>query len=155
MNIRKVTTITFLFIIGIFVLPGCTKESVITVPISLTDKAGHIFIQIDTISNSFYAYSTTKITKGQLKGIFNDTIESGFYLAIATNPVWDTTYHPSDTTIFPTHYAGHTLVVQTCVDLTNYSSPYHFLLLGLTSKELKVNAFGQPSVLLTLTPSTN
>jgi hypothetical protein len=152
---RKVIFITVLFVIGMFVLPGCNKESTITVPISLTDNAGHIFIQIDTINNSFDAYSLTRITKGQLKGIFNDTIESAFYLAITTNPVWDTAYHPADTIIFPTHYAGHTLVVQASVDLINYTSPYHFLLLGLSSKELKVNAYGKPSILLTLTPSTN
>jgi hypothetical protein len=141
---RKVIFITVLFVIGMFVLPGCNKESTITVPISLTDNAGHIFIQIDTINNSFDAYSLTRITKGQLKGIFNDTIESAFYLAITTNPVWDTAYHPADT-----------LVVQASVDLINYTSPYHFLLLGLSSKELKVNAYGKPSILLTLTPSTN
>ncbi len=155
MTIRKVVIITFLFVIGMFILPSCNKESVITVPISLTDKAGNFFIQIDTVSKSFDAYSETKIAKGQLKGIFNDTILSAFYLAITTDPVWDTVYHPADTNIFPTHYAGHTLVIQASVNLKKYTSPYHFLLLGLSSKELKVNAYGKPSILLTVTPSAN
>jgi hypothetical protein len=155
MTMRKVTIITFLFVIGIFILPSCNKESVINVPISLTDKAGNIFLQIDTISKSFDAYSETKITKGQLTGVFNDTIQSSFYLAITTYAYWDTIYHPADTNIFATHYTGHTLILQASVDLTNYTSPYHFLLLGVSSKELKVNAYGKPSVRLTITTAVN
>jgi hypothetical protein len=152
MAIRKVTIITFLFVMGIFLLSGC-KESSITIPISLTDKAGNIFIQIDTVTKSFDAYSPTKITKGQLKGIFNDTIRSAFNFAMTTDPVWDTAYHPADTIIFLPHYAGHTIAIQATVDFTNYTSPYHFILLGLSSKELRVNSHGNPSILLTLTPT--
>jgi len=148
----KIFTIVLLFIMGIFILPGCNKDSVINIPISLTDKSGNIFILIDTASKSFNAYSTTKITKGQLKGIFNDTIRGSFYLALTTNPYWDTIYHPSDTTVFPTHYAGYTYFVEATVDLTNFTSPYHFLLLGLTSKELTVSASGKPSIRVIVTP---
>jgi len=39
-----------------FLLPGCGKASNINIPISLTDKSGSIFIQIDTASKSSYAY---------------------------------------------------------------------------------------------------
>ena len=131
-------------------ITSCSKESSINVPISLTDKSGNVFIPIDTVSKSFEAYSVVKITKGHLKGIFNDTIRSGFYLAYASTPHWDTIYHPADTTIFSTHYTGHTLIVQTDVDLTNFSPPYHFILLGLRTNELKVCQSGLPTVLLTV-----
>ncbi|MGA2822107.1 MAG: hypothetical protein ABSE72_01115 [Bacteroidales bacterium] len=133
-----------------FLLSSCSKESKIYVPISLTDKDGNIFIQIDTVSNSFNAYASTKITQGRLKGIFNDTIQSAFYLAIITNPVWDTVYHPADTNIFPTHYTGHTLIVQANVNLTNYTLPYHFLLLGTPRPALKCGSHGNPSIMLTI-----
>jgi hypothetical protein len=136
-----------------FILPGCNKDSVTNIPISLTDKSGNVFIQIDTASKSFDAYSNTKITKGQLTGIFNDTIQSSFYLGLTTTPFWDTIYHRADTTTFPTHYTGETIVVQATVDLTNYTSPYHFLLLGLDSKELRVSSSGKPSIRVTITPS--
>ncbi len=121
-------------------------------PITLTDKSGNIFIQIDTASRSFDAYTATKITTGLLNGVFNDTIKSSFYLAITTKPYWDTVYHPVDTIIFPTHYIGLTISVRASVDLTNYTSPYHFLLLGLDPKGVGGGSYGKLSIWLTVTP---
>jgi hypothetical protein len=151
---RRISFYLCFFIVCIIIVVGCKKSSTTIVPITLTNKSGSIFIQIDTTSRSFDAYTSIKLTKGQLKGIFNDTIKASFYLAITTTPYWDTIYHPADTTIFPSHFA-HTLVVQTNVDLTNYSSPYHFLLLGLPPRGLQVGSSGKLTVLLTVTPSQN
>jgi hypothetical protein len=151
---RQISSYLFLLLVCIFLSSGCKKSSVTIIPITLTNKSGSIFIQVDTTSRSFDAYTSIKLTQGQLKGIFNDTIKASFYLAITTTPYWDTIYHPSDTTIFPYHFA-HTLVVQTNVDLTNYTSPYHFLLLGLPPKGLQVGSSGKLTVLLTVTPSQN
>jgi hypothetical protein len=147
---KTILLFMLLFFTGMIFLSSCSKESKIYVPLSFTDKDGKIFIQIDTVSNSFNAYMSTKITQGRLKGIFNDSIQSAFYLAITTDPVWDTIYHPADTNIFPTHYAGHTLIVQASVDLTNYTSPYHFLLLGDPKPVLRHGAHGTPSIMLTI-----
>jgi hypothetical protein len=147
---KTMVTIMFLCIAGMIYLPGCTKDSTVNVPISFTDKEGDIFISIDTISKSFTAYSNARVTKGVLKGIFNDTIKSSFQLAIATPAHWDTIYHPTDTVIFPTHYAGHVLVIQTSVDLTNYTSPYHFILVNFEGSNLKSGPHGNPSILMTV-----
>ena len=151
---RRISSYLWLLTVCIIIVSGCKKSSVTIIPITLTNKSGSIFIQIDTASRSFDAYTSTKIKKGQLKGIFNDTIKASFYLAITTTPYWDTVYHRADTTIFPSHFA-HTLVFQTNVDLTNYTSPYHFLLLGLPPKGLQVGSSGKLTVLLTITPSQN
>jgi hypothetical protein len=148
---RKISLIVFLFIIGLFILPDCKKITTTIVPITLTDKSGNIFIQIDTASKSFDAYCATKIKTGLLKGVFNDSVMSSFYLALTTKPYWDTVYHPADTTIFPTHYT-HVLNVQNYVDLTNYSSPYHFLLLGLDSRGLDVGTYKKLTIVVTVTP---
>lgn|GEM_PF-2010623 len=149
---RTLVIILFLFITGIFILPGCKKDSINYVPITLTDKSGNIFISIDTASKSFDAYSATKITTGLLNGVFNDTIKSSFYLAITTDPRWDTVYHPPDTNVFPTHYIGRTINVRTNVDLTNYTSPYHFLLLGLDTRGLGGGSYGKLHIWVTVTP---
>ena len=148
---RKISFILFFFLSGLFLIHGCKTDSATIVPITLTDKAGNIFIQIDTTSKSFDAYSPSKITTGQLTGVFNDTVRSSFYLAITTKPYWDTVYHRADTTIFPPHY-NHTLNVGTHIDLTNYSSPYHFLLLGLNSSELDVGNSKKLTIMVTVTP---
>src|SRR5208337_1552851 len=116
---RKISTFIFLLIIGMFILPGCNKTSNTNIPISLTDKSGNIFILIDTASKSFDAYSISRITKGQLTGVFDDTIQASFYLAITTTPYWDTIYHRADTSVFPTHYIGYTSLVNANVDFTN------------------------------------
>jgi len=147
---RKLFLILFLVINGLFLLSGCKKNNDVIVPITLTDKSGSIFIVIDTTSKSFDGYSPTKITTGTLKGVFNDTVRSTFYLALTTKPYWDTIYHPADTTIFPTHY-NHALDVETYIDLTKYSSPYHFLLLGLDSRGLDVG-YRKLSIEVTITP---
>jgi len=132
-------------------LSGCKKNSDVIIPITLTDKSGSIFILIDTASKSFDAYSGTKITSGLLKGIFSDSVRSSFYLALTTKPFWDSVYHPADTSIFLTHYT-HTLKVETYVDLTKYSSPYHFLLLGLDSRGLDVGSYQKLNIRVTITP---
>ena len=137
-----------LFMVGMIFLPGCKKETKIYVPISLTDKEGNVFIQIDTILNSFDAYSTTRISKGLLKGIFNDTIRSSFYLAITTDPYWDTVYHARDTIMFPYHYPSHAVSMETEIDLKDFTSPYHFILMGIPQTSLKRNAHGSPSIIL-------
>ena len=152
---KTISTIAFIFIIGMMILPSCKKDSTINVPISLTNKEGGIFIQIDTASKSFYAYSRGKISKGVLKGIFNDTIMSSFQLAIATTPSWDSIYHPADTLVFPGHYAGHNLTLESNVDLTNFTSPYHFILLGLSGTKLKSNTSGNPNIMLTIESTNN
>jgi hypothetical protein len=140
----------FLFFTGMIFLSSCSKESKTYVPLSFTDKDGKIFIQIDTVSNRFDAYTSTKITKGLLKGIFNDSIRSSFYLAITTNSFWDTTYHAIDTIVFPTHYPRNTLVFETDIDLTDFISPYHFLLLGNPKPILRRGVHGNPSIMLTI-----
>lgn len=150
---RKISTFILLLIIVMFILPGCNKTSNTNIPISLTDKSGNIFILIDTASKSFDAYSISRITKAQLTGVFNDTIQGSFYLALTTTPYWDTIYHRADTSLFPTHYTGYTTLVTTNVDFTSFTSPYHFLLLGLDSKELKVGVSGRPSIRITVTPA--
>jgi hypothetical protein len=152
---KTISTIAFIFIIGMMILPSCKKDSTINVPLSLTNKEGGIFIQIDTASKSFYAYSRGKISKGVLKGIFNDTIMSSFQLAIATTPRWDSVYHPADTLVFPGHYAGHTLTLEANVDLTNFTSPYHFILLGLSGAKLKSGTSGSPNIMLTIESDNN
>jgi hypothetical protein len=53
---KTMIMILSLFMVGMIFLPGCKKETKIYVPISLTDKEGNVFIQIDTILNSFDAY---------------------------------------------------------------------------------------------------
>ena len=152
---KTIASYLFLFITGLIILAGCSKGTTNYVPISLTNKDGSIFIQIDTISKSFTAYSTTKITKGVLKGIFNDTIQSSFFLAITTPAYWDTAFHKSDTLIYPTHYTGRTIAVQTPIDFTHYSSPYHFLLLEFSGQNLKSGSHGKPSIVLTVDNSSN
>jgi hypothetical protein len=139
-----------LFFIGMIFLPGCNKETKTYIPISLTDKEGNIFIQIDTVSKSFDAYSSVKIAKGRLKGIFNDTIRSSFYLAITTCPAWDSVYHSGDTIVFSTHFSSHILSMETDIDLKDFISPYHFLLLGMPETALKRGAHGNPSILITI-----
>jgi hypothetical protein len=134
--------------------PGCKKETKISVPISFTDNEGNFLIKIDTVSHSIDAYSTAKISQGHLYGIFNDTIRSSFYLAIITDSFWDTVYHERDTTVFPKHYSSHLLSLQTEIDLKDFPSPYHFLLLGICKEGLKVGPHGSPSVILTFDPST-
>ena len=143
----------FFFVVGMIFLPGCTKETQNYVPISFTDKDGTVFIKIDTVSNTFDAYLKTKISHGRLKGIFNDSIRSAFYLAIITDPYQDTTYHEKDTVIFPTHFLGHLLLMEMEIDLNAFSSPYHFLLLGIPKGELKRGPHGNPSLLLTIDTS--
>jgi hypothetical protein len=140
----------FLFFTGMIFLSSCSKESKIDVPLSFTDKDGKFLIQIDTASNSFDAYISIKLTQGRLKGIFNDSIRSSFYLAITTNSFWDTTYHAIDTIVFPTHYPRNTLVFETDIDLTDFTSPYHFLLLGNPKPILRRGAHGNPSIMLTI-----
>jgi hypothetical protein len=144
-----------ILIVGLLLISGCNKESKLNVPISFTDKDGNIFILIDTINKSFDAYSSVKITNGHLKGIFSDTIRTSFDLAIMTDPYFDTAYHTSDTIILPTHFTGHTQLIETDIDLKDYSSPYHFLLLGLSGTELKRRSHGNPSILLTIDTSNN
>jgi len=135
---------------------GCRKESeTLNVPISLTDKDGSVFIQIDTISKSFNAYSLTKITKCHLAGIFNDTIRSAFYLAILTTPYWDSAYHACDTILFPTHYPSHSMLINANIDLTQFTSPYHFQLVGLKETHFKSVSFGAPTIKLTADPISN
>jgi hypothetical protein len=151
---KTLSKIMFFCILGIFILSGCKKESTINVPISFTNKQGDIFIQIDTLSKSFFAYSQAKVTKGQIKGIFNDTIRSSFRFALATTPYWDTVYHPSDTIILA-NYNSHTLAVSANVNLTNYTSPYHFILLGLATKEMTTGPAGRPSIMMTFESSEN
>ena len=140
--------VIFLFFTGMIFLTGCKKESKINVPVSLTDKDGNIFIRIDTLKKSFDAYSPTKILKGTLTGIFNDTIRSSFYLAITTKPYWDSVYHTGDTIVFPTYYPSHSISIQADIDLTAFSSPYHFLLLGMPETQLKPGSHGTPSIIL-------
>jgi hypothetical protein len=146
------TIMSFMIILvsGMIFLPGCAKETQNYVPISFTDKDGTIFIKIDTLSNSFVAYSKTKISNGLLKGIFNDSIRPAFDLAIITEPFQDTIYHERDTVVFPTHYPGHLLFIKTVIDLSKYTSPYHFLLLGIPKGELKRGLHGNPSIMLTI-----
>ena len=152
---KTMITFVFLFVIGMIFLPGCTKETKIYVPISFTDKEGNFFIQIDTVSKSFDAYSSVKISQGRLKGIFNDTIRSSFYLAITTCPTWDSVYHSGDTIVFSTHFSSHILSMETNIDLKDFTSPYHFLLLGLPETALKRGAHGNPSILITIDTRNN
>jgi len=83
---KKLLSFIFLFIFVLSLITGCSKSSKTDVPISFTDKDGNIFIPIDTVTKRFDAYSITKITTGHLKGIFNDTLCSSFYLAVLTDP---------------------------------------------------------------------
>jgi hypothetical protein len=136
--------------IGMILLPGCNKENKISVPISFTDKEGNIIIKIDTVTHSMDAYSKTKITQGRLKGIFNDTLPTSFYLAIISDPYWDTVYHARDTIVLPKHYCSHLLSMEAEIDLKDFSSPYHFLLVGIPEKGLKCGPHGSPSVIFTL-----
>ena len=145
----------FLFFTGMLFLASCNKESKIYVPLTFTDKNGNFLIQIDTASNSFDAYSSAKITQGRLKGIFNDSIRSSFYLAMTIDAFWDSTYHPIDTIIFPSHYPRSTLVIETDIDLTNFTYPYHFLLLGTPKPILRRSAHGNPSIMLTINTQNN
>ena len=138
----------FLFFTGMIFLSGCNKVTKTYIPLSFTDKNGNFIIQIDTVSNSFDAYTPAKISQGRLKGIFNDSIRSSFYLAITNSAFWDSTYHPIDTIVFPTHYPRSTLVFETDIDLTNFSYPYHFLLLGTPRPILRGGAHGNPSIML-------
>ena len=148
---KSIKNVLILVILGIFILPSCKKETTsINLPVNLTDKDGNIFIKIDPITKSFDAYSFSKVTKGQLKGIFNDTLRSSIIFALATRPYWDTEYHPADTIVFPSRFMGHSLVINTEVDLSKYSSPYHFLLLGVNTNELISPSYGIPTVLLTI-----
>ena len=147
---KTLIAIMFLSFLGMIVLPGCSKETKLNVPLSLTDKDGHIFIQIDTVNYRFDAYSATRITTGRLKGVFNDTVRSSFNLAILTEAVWDTVYHPQDTIILPTLFPNHSLVIQTDVNLINFTSPYHFILLNMHHGTLKSGPHGNPSILLTI-----
>jgi len=151
------TMISFLslFFIGLILIQGCTKETSIYVPISFTDKEGNIFIKIDTITKNIDAYSKTKVSTGLLKGIFNDTLRSCFYLAIITDPYWDTVYHTRDTIILPTRYASHVLSFETPIDLTPFNSPYHFILLGMPADPLKKGPHGSPSVVFTVDTRTD
>jgi hypothetical protein len=151
---KTMIMVIFLFLTGMIFLPGCAKETKISVPVSLTDKDGNIFIHIDTLYKSFDAYSPTNILKGSLTGIFSDTIRSSFYLAITTKPYWDTVYHTFDTIVFPTHYPSHSVSMQADIDLTGFCSPYHFLLLGLPETQLKPGAHGTPSIMLTIEKRT-
>ncbi|MGA3012840.1 MAG: hypothetical protein ABSD71_02270 [Bacteroidales bacterium] len=149
---RKLSIIFLLFLTSILIVPGCKKASINYTPVTLTDKSGNIFIQIDTASKSFDGYTANKLGKGQISGVFNDSVRSSFYLALTTRPYWDTIYHAPDTTIFPTHYVGPTLHVATSIDLTNYTSPYHFLLLGLDTRGLDVGTLPKLSIVVTFTP---
>jgi hypothetical protein len=149
---RKISIIFSLFLTSIFIVPGCKKASINYTPVTLTDKSGNIFIQIDTASKSFDGYTATKLGKGKIIGVFNDSVKSSFYLALTTKPYWDTVYHAPDTTIFSTHYVGPTLHVATSIDLTNYTSPYHFLLLGLVTKGLDVGTYPKLNIVVTFTP---
>ena len=143
----------FLSLTGMIVLQSCSKESSQNVPLSLTNKEGGIFIQIDTSCYRFDAYSSSRITTGHLKGIFNDTVKASFNLAIISNALWDTAYHPQDTIIFPVLFPSHSLVIETDVNLINYTSPYHFILLNLENSTLKCGPHGNPSILLTVAPN--
>jgi hypothetical protein len=146
---KTMIMVMILVVTGIIFLPGCGKESKTNVPISLTDKDGNIFIRIDSYSKSFDAYSGTRISSGLLKGVFNDTIRSSFYLAITTKPYWDSVYHSCDTIVFPTHYPSHIISLETPIDFSLYESPYHFLLLGIPETELRPGSHGTPAILLT------
>ncbi len=152
---KTILLFIFLFFPGMIFLSSCSKESKIYVPLSFTDKDGKFIIQIDTAFNSFDAYLSIKLTQGRVKGIFNDSIRSSFYLAITTTAFWDTTYHAVDTIVFPTHYPRNTLVFETDIDLTNFTSPYHFLLLGNPKPILKGGAHGNPSIMLTINTQNN
>lgn len=153
----KTTLISFIFILilGLTLITGCNKDSKTDVPVSFTDKDGNIFIPIDTINHRFDAYSTSKITSGHLKGIFNDTLWSSFYLAVLTNPYWDTTFHRSDTVIFPTHFFLPIRTFETDIDLKGISLPYHFLMTGLSGSEFKTIRKQKPTVVLTIDVSSN
>jgi len=139
----------------ILIIPSCKKEYNINIPISLTDINGNIFIPIDTVTSTFDAYSNIKFLKGKLTGVFNDTIHYSFYLALKTNVFWDSTYHPIDTLVFPTHYTGLNRIIKEEVDLHTYTSPYHFILIGLSKSKLKSGSLGKPSITLTLENSNN
>ena len=148
---------TFIFFIcvvfiGVILLPGCNKETKVSVPISFTDKEGNILIKIDTITHSMDAYSKARISQGQLRGIFTDTVPSSFYLAIITEPFWDSVYHVRDTIVLPKHYCSHVLSFETNIDLKDFTSPYHFLLLGIPEKGLKCGPHGTPSIIFTVDP---
>lgn len=147
---KTLITLTCMFFIGMILLPGCSKETDIYVPISFTDKDGNIFIKIDTISKNFDAYSKTKVSQGLLKGVFNDTVRSAFYLALITDPYWDTIYHQRDTIVLPTHYPSHILSMETIIDLKDFKSPYHFLLVGMPQNSLKRGPHGSPSIMFTV-----
>lgn len=144
-----------LFFIGMILFQGCTKETSIYVPISLTDKEGNIFIRIDTITKNIDAYSKTRVSTGMLKGIFNDTVRSSFYLGIITEPYWDTVYHPRDTIVYPTHYSSHIISFETPIDLKEFNSPYHFILIGMPIDALKKGPHGSPSVVFTVDTRTD
>ncbi len=148
------TLILFISVIfiGMIFLTGCGKETKTSVPISFTDKEGNILIKIDTIAHSMDAYSKAKISKGHLRGIFNDTIRSVFQLAIITDPVWDSVYHARDTIILPTHYLSHIISIETEIDLKDFVSPYHFLLIGIPKEGLRRGPHGSPSVIFTVEP---
>jgi hypothetical protein len=152
---KRMISLMTLFFIGLILLQGCTKETSIYVPISFTDKEGYIFIKIDTITKNIDAYSKTKVSTGLLKGIFNDTVRSCFYLGIITDPYWDTVYHERDTIVFPTRYSSHIKSFETPIDLKNFNSPYHFILLGMPVFPLKKGPHGSPSIVFTVDTRTD
>ncbi|MCX6244548.1 MAG: hypothetical protein NTU98_07545 [Bacteroidetes bacterium] len=140
----------FLFLFALVFFQSCKKATSEAVPISLTDKDGNIFIPVDTALKSFVAYSSGSLSNGTMKGIFSDTLMSSFQLAIATEPYWDTTYHAQDTIVFPNWYPSHTMTFQANLDLSPFTTPYHFLLLGVTGNLLRIGGNGKPSVRLTM-----
>jgi hypothetical protein len=142
--------ILFLFLFGLALFQSCKKATSEPVPISLTDKEGNIFIPVDTANKSFVAYSSGNLSSGTMKGIFSDTLMSSFQLAIATQPYWDSIYHAQDTIVFPNWYPSHTMTFQTSIDLSPFTTPYHFLLLGVTGNLLRIGGNGKPSVRLTM-----
>jgi len=152
--IRKLFFV-ILFFVSLIFFQGCKKDSAQSIPINFTDKDGNIFIPIDTATKSFDAYSHSDLTVGRLAGVFNDTIRSSFQLGITTKPYWDTVYHEIDTVIFPTHYPGHTMVIAADVNLTGFQSPYHFLLLGISSTDFRDQSHGKPCIRLTIQNISN
>jgi hypothetical protein len=147
LTMKTKMSVHFLFILGLTFLAACSKETAPNLPINFVNKEGGFYISIDTSSKSFYAYSGEKIKQGRLKGVFYDTIRSSFYLAIISDPFWDSVYHDRDTTVFPAHFNSHSINFETIVDLTNFDPPYHFLLFGLNTC-LKPNTHGNPWVIM-------
>jgi hypothetical protein len=138
-------------------IESCNKsDSTNDAPVSLTDKNGNIFIPIDTATLSFTAYSPlTKINTGHLKGIFNDTVKSAFYLDVLSGPYWDTIFHRVDTVLLSAQIKIPIRAFEADVDLKDSKSPYHFLLTGISKTQLKSDLHTKPNVVITIDVNKN